>query len=466
MVWQKANLGIQYCLSRFEQLKPPFESADYRAWKLRFLRDRLKLCLWLAFICLLTFIVRDIYDAVYPMQEMADLPQEFKRLFPLVNGVMAVSLLSCLVLLRTRWGKRHPNVIFLSLSWSITLVPQIIMTLWGYPCPEVLSWSLVFLTQATLIPVRWWLHLVSQVGAIAYYLTVYPLLGLTTTVEGDPIYSSSIFLYLFWFCLICDLAVFLYERLQRTEFESQRELQVFLNTVTHDLRTPVMGASMVLQSLLKTPDERITVNRYMLERMLQGSDRQMSLLNSLLEAHSCEVHSFLLQREAVQLNQLLQNTLAEMEPLLTKNEVTLTNKIRDDLPAIQVDPVQIARVFNNLISNAIKHNPPGIQLTLDARVDGKSLRCSVQDNGVGMTFQQSRQLFDLYVKGRRARYLPGLGLGLHLCKQIITAHGGRIGVTSAPNAGANFWFTLPLVSKSSDRLLINQNSSAHFPPSI
>jgi hypothetical protein len=73
MVWQGANLKIQQCLSQFEQLKNPCESADYRAWKLKFLRDRLKLCLWLAFICLLTFIVRDIYDAIYPLQEMADI---------------------------------------------------------------------------------------------------------------------------------------------------------------------------------------------------------------------------------------------------------------------------------------------------------------------------------------------------------------------------------------------------------
>jgi len=141
---------------------------------------------------------------------------------------------------------------------------------------------------------------------------------------------------------------------------------------------------------------------------------------------------------------LTQRALSDLEPLITKSQVVLTNRIQADLPPVDVDPAQLLRVLCHLITNALKHNPPGICLMLNATVEGGMIRCTVQDNGVGMTARQCRHLFELYTRGHRARYVPGLGLGLYLCRQIIHAHGGRIGVTSTPGAGATFWFTVPL----------------------
>ena len=137
--------------------------------------------------------------------------------------------------------------------------------------------------------------------------------------------------------------------------------------------------------------------------------------------------------------------------------------------------------MSNLIGNALKHNPHEIELTLEASVvepaqkckreRGGSrdrtekllmqqhvqsqiqaqiqpqvpmLLCMVQDTGIGIAPQQCHQLFELYARGVQARYMPGLGLGLYLCKQIIEAHGGEIGVVSQVGEGATFWFTVPL----------------------
>ncbi len=90
------------------------------------------------------------------------------------------------------------------------------------------------------------------------------------------------------------------------------------------------------------------------------------------------------------------------------------------MPLVNADPSQLWRVFNNLITNALKHNPQGINLILDASVEPNMIRCSVRDNGVGMNLQQSQRLFELYVRGDRARYMFGLGLGLYLFRQIVT----------------------------------------------
>jgi signal transduction histidine kinase len=104
----------------------------------------------------------------------------------------------------------------------------------------------------------------------------------------------------------------------------------------------------------------------------------------------------------------------------------------------------LRRVFENLLANAIKHNPPGMHLSLNVAQQDQALYCTVQDNGAGMNPEVTTHLFDLYFRGAPKQRSTGLGLGLYLCRQIITAHGGEIGVDSTPNQGSTFWFTLPL----------------------
>jgi len=483
-------------LAWLKQLVYPAESADYQAWRYRFMIDRLRLFQWLAFLCYLSFVIYDISILfVYPdgfnqqlLEEFGnpDLVEYLRRLVVINDLVMGALLLSCSVFYRTRWGQRYPALVFLGLSWTVTLVPQMIGTWFSIPDTSQKIWVLVFLAQATLIPLRWQLHLLSQLGAIGYFIGLNPIVGLTE-IQGKSIYNTGDFVYLFWVCLICDLAVYLYERLKRSEFESQRQLQVFLHSVSHDLRTPVMGTSMVLKSLLNSTDPQVSVNRSVLERLLTGSDRQLILINSLLESHASEIQAESLNCQPMQLSLLVDSVLADLDHALTQHQVQLINRVRADLPLVYADASQLWRVFSNLIGNALKHNPNGICLILKAEVvEGKTkqpanfrwqrftnrftnatpipffnasqtalnipvpavpqswLRCSVQDNGVGIPVEQSDRLFERYTRGGRARYMPGLGLGLYLCRQIIQAHGGEIGVLPTPGKGATFWFTLPI----------------------
>ncbi|NET39332.1 MAG: HAMP domain-containing histidine kinase [Cyanothece sp. SIO1E1] len=156
---------------------------------------------------------------------------------------------------------------------------------------------------------------------------------------------------------------------------------------------------------------------------------------------------------------------------MTQKRIKLTNQITADLPSVNADINQLWRVFSTLIGNVLKHNPDEIQLTLAAQVvkpgqkvvkvrewgnkkfvsvkllvppQAPMLLCTVQDSGAGIAPEQSQRLFKLYTRGAQAQYMPGLGLGLYLCQQIIQAHRGEIGVTSTLNEGSTFWFTLPL----------------------
>nr|WP_148220465.1 ATP-binding protein [Nostoc punctiforme] len=551
----------------------------YRAWRNRFLWQRLRLWLWLALICLLSFTLRDIHGFFFSLKELESLPEILRTQRLVINIAMLLSILICFALHKTKLGRNRPDLLFLGSSWAISLASQLFATLRGFALPDAIGWSLLFLSQAILMPVCWIVHLLSQVGVLVYYFGVNTVLGLKTPVPEHPeIYSVTFLLYIFWFCAICDIGVYLYDRLQRSEFyarqelesayqklkvaetkyrsifenavegifqsspdghyitanpalariygyslaeevtanstviqqlyvdpnrraefvrlmekygsvsefesqiyrrdgsivwisekayavrdeqgkllyyeglieditqrkQTEEELRVFFHAVSHDLRNPVLGTLMVLKNLLARPEENISISRSILERMIQSSDRQLNLINSLMEAHVSEVQGVVVQRQPVQLLTVVEAAIADLEPLLEQNQAKLTNLVSADLPLVNADPTQLWRVFSNLIVNALKHNPPGLLLTINATREGEMIYCTVSDKGVGISQQQSDRLFDLYFRGANIRNSVSLGLGLYLCKQIINAHGGEIGVNSVLDAGATFWFTLPI----------------------
>ncbi|MDX2232728.1 MAG: PAS domain S-box protein [Leptolyngbyaceae cyanobacterium bins.349] len=227
---------------------------------------------------------------------------------------------------------------------------------------------------------------------------------------------------------------------------------ILLHAVTHDLRTPVHGMLMVLNHLHSKCDESVSVPRSVLERMIESSDRQLSLLNSLMENHTgnpCPNRT--LVRERIYLSCVAENALASLEAQIQENQATIVNHIPRDLPAVNADLSRLQFVLENLLVNALKHNPPGRTITLNATLqtndNGSTATCSVTDDGVGMEADQCDRLFQLYVRGLDNHRLTGIGLGLHRCQQIIAAHGGTIQVESHPGHGSNFWFTLPLDSR-------------------
>ncbi|MCC5666545.1 PAS domain-containing sensor histidine kinase [Nostoc sp. CHAB 5784] len=569
----------RWCRQTFSAPTRDETTTLYRDWRNRFLWQRLGLWLWLALMCLLSFTLRDIYGLFFPFAELQQLPEVLRTQRLVINIAMLLNTLICLALHKTKLGRHRPDLLFLGSSWSISLASQLFATIRGFALPDTIGWSLLFLSQAVLMPVCWILHLLTQVIVLTYYFGVNTALGLKTPIPDHPeIYNITFILYIFWFCAICDIGVYLYDRLQRSEFyarqelesayqklkvaeakyrsifenavegifqsspdgryitanpalariygyslaeevtanstvieqlyvdpnrraefvrlmekygsvsefesqiyrrdgsivwisekayavrdehlkllyyeglieditqrkQTEEELRVFFHAVSHDLRNPVLGTLMVLKNLLARPEENISISRSILERMIQSSDRQLNLINSLMEAHVGEVQGVVLQRKTVQLLTVVEAAIADLEPLLEQNQAKLTNLVSADLPLVNADPTQLWRVFSNLIVNALKHNAPGLLLTINATHEGEIIYCTVSDNGVGISQQQSDRLFDLYFRGASIRNSVSLGLGLYLSKQIINAHGGEIGVDSALDAGATFWFTLPI----------------------
>jgi len=582
----------------------------YEVWRDRFLRDRLRPAVGIAIFFAFTI-------TVYFMGKTFSDPQEFKIVYLYTSAAVQLGLLTCFVLQKTSFGQRYPGLLFLGFSWSLTVVVQVGLALAQAGELPIFTWTLAFLTQATLMPVRWRLHLISQLGVLCCHLSLNLVLNLNFA-KYTAFKLTGFYLYLFWFCLICDLSVYWYECLQRTEFSTRRELQsayqqlevaeakyrsifenagegifqstpdghyitanpalariygcdspeevtakftdidrqlyvdpvrrneflrsieesgtvsdfesqiyrsdgsivwisekaravrdrsgsvlyyeglieditqrkqaqeslrLFIHALSHDLRNPVAGMLMVLKNWQRKTGDSIAIPRSVLERMIQGSEQQLRLINSLLEVHAGELRGLVLHCDRVDLRAVVEAAAADLEPLMNEAKATFKNLIPDDLPAVNADNTQLRRVFSNLIANALKHNLPGLNLTVSAQVikagkliinqkKGKQdidklpithpqsritnpqlsipnssssmIYCTVEDDGAGILPEQCEHLFDLYVRGYQSRHSVGLGLGLYLCRQIIGAHGGEIGVISSPGAGASFWFTLPL----------------------
>lgn len=261
-----------------------------------------------------------------------------------------------------------------------------------------------------------------------------------------------------------DLQLAVQERTQWLEQEmherqtAQESLQLYSHAINHDLRNLVMGISSVVQGILfqtfgKDTEQHstsetsnvITVEPAALTLIQTSCDRQLNLMNALMTEESSDIWRVALQLQTIHLQNLTADLQKSYKAKLASS--TIHNCIPTDLPPIKADPSQLQRVFENLIENALKYNPDRVDITLDARVevsDSPMIRCTVQDNGVGIDSQKINSLFGVYTRGQSDTHFTGYGLGLYICRKIIEAHGGTIGVETSADGGATFWFLLEL----------------------
>ncbi|MEO0456276.1 MAG: HAMP domain-containing sensor histidine kinase [Cyanobacteria bacterium P01_A01_bin.114] len=427
----------------------PSVLAAYRRWQQQFFYQRLGL-LMKAFLLLLVSIT--LFEVGLSFWK----PEEVSTATFIVDALIGGTLLIGLALRKTRWGKQYAGTLFLGMSAAVilTLFGQS-LALQNFDENDVLLWTLMFLSQAALLPVRWKLHLRSQLILFIPLSTLLLIAGITSE-PGDErqeliLGTIATYIYLLWVCCIADLAVYLYERLRYEEFEAQQTIQTFLHAVSHDLRNPVTGMQLLLKSLLEQPGhteaDTVAVSRAVIEQMLRSGDQQLCLINSLLEAHNTQFKSIALQCQPLALQPLVNNIHQELKPLLLTSHATVLNQIAPELPLVYGDSTQLWRVFSNLIANAIQHNPPEITVQIEATVKqspASHVYCTVSDDGVGMTAEHLEHLFDLYTQGVHRRRHLSIGLGLYIAKHIVEAHGGKIGAHSKPDQGTCFWLTLPV----------------------
>ena len=225
--------------------------------------------------------------------------------------------------------------------------------------------------------------------------------------------------------------------------QAEANLKMLLHAVSHDLRSPLSGMSLLLRSRLNDAGSNIAIDRRTMEVMVQSCSRQLQLIESLTATQQFDVKSAFLAMKPLSLPALVQNIIIERLPILKQHRVKVKQLFPADLPLVNADAQQLWRVFGNLIDNAVKYNQSGFILTVEAKREGEMVLCTVADNGAGISPQQCARLFEPYTRGVGVSLRQGLGLGLYICRQIVEAHGGEIGVDSELGKGARFWLTLP-----------------------
>jgi signal transduction histidine kinase len=219
-----------------------------------------------------------------------------------------------------------------------------------------------------------------------------------------------------------------------------------VSTVSHELKTPLTSVRMGLHLLL---EERIgPLNAKQTDLLIaarEDSERLLRMINDLLDLAKLE-SSKSHPRDSIGAAALITRAADEMRDFVEGRGIRLALKSSQELPEVSVDLGQIAHVFSNFVSNAVKHSKPGGEIALQAARHGAAVRFSVIDDGPGIPEQYQARLFERFFRVPGAE-VSGAGLGLAIAREIVAAQGGEIGVRSEPGKGSEFYFDLPAVGK-------------------
>ncbi|WP_409521264.1 DUF4118 domain-containing protein [Massilia sp.] len=223
--------------------------------------------------------------------------------------------------------------------------------------------------------------------------------------------------------------------------ESERLRNSLLAALSHDLRTPLTALVGLSESLLRAepplpPQERDTA-----VALHEESRRLGTMVANLLDMARIESGAVRLNQQWQALEETVGSALRPLRQALGAR--TIRTRIPPDLPLLRFDAVLLERVLSNLLENAAKYTPPASTITIAAQVREGWVDVTVSDDGPGLPPGREEALFEKFARGQQESALPGVGLGLAICRAIVEAHGGRIVAGAAPEGGAAITFSLP-----------------------
>ena len=231
---------------------------------------------------------------------------------------------------------------------------------------------------------------------------------------------------------------------EQVEAEAERLRTALLSSLSHDMRTPlaaITGAASSLLEDLGSPGD--PTRRELLRSILDESQRANRLIGNLLDMIRLETGALEVQREWQPLEEVVGVALIRLEDRLRDHPVEV--RLPPDLPLANVDGLLIEQVLVNLLENAVKYTPAGTPIEILASAAEGAIVVAVADRGPGLPAGEEARVFEKFYRLPGTQATGGVGLGLTICRGIVTAHGGRIWAENREGGGAVFRFTLPLV---------------------
>ena len=226
--------------------------------------------------------------------------------------------------------------------------------------------------------------------------------------------------------------------------QANLELDSFVYTASHDLRTPLRGISSFAGFLEDDYRESLDdKGRHYLTKIRRGVQLMEQLIDDLLTVS--RVSRQHRELEDVSVNELVESLRERIETDITQYKVNMV--VQPDMPRIWCDRIKMAEVLVNLINNAIKFSSKNTNrdplVEIGCREDGDRYRLFVKDNGIGIDPQYHRRIFDIFERLHTSSEYEGTGAGLSIVKRVIDEHYGSIWVESSPGEGATFFFAIP-----------------------
>ena len=228
------------------------------------------------------------------------------------------------------------------------------------------------------------------------------------------------------------------------KMEAERERSSVLAGLSHDLRTPMTALIGLTETLTLKLIAEQSPYQESLTSIREQAERMALLVDNLLDMAKLQAGRVRLRKDWQSLEELVGSAMRMLEQPLHDHPLRL--RLDPQLPLIHCDAVLIERVLVNLLQNATKHTPLGTVIGVTASVETEWLSVEVWDEGPGLPTGHEQDLFEKFTRGHTESAVPGVGLGLAICRAIVEAHGGQIRTENRASGGARFTFTLPLAT--------------------
>lgn len=236
-------------------------------------------------------------------------------------------------------------------------------------------------------------------------------------------------------------------RARELQIETERLRSSLLSAVSHDLRTPLAAIFGAGTELLRDGEGLDPASRAELTAaIVEESQRLNQLVTNLLDVARLERGAIEAKKRPEPLEEVVGAALERMRGRLGARRVL--TRIPAEIPMIPMDAVLVEQVFVNLLENAIRYTPEGSPLEIEAESGDESAFVELRDSGPGVSEDERERLFERFYRGARTPGDGGVGLGLTICRAILDAHGGTIGIANRDRGGAVVRLSLPLSSPS------------------
>ncbi|SNS34165.1 His Kinase A (phospho-acceptor) domain-containing protein [Noviherbaspirillum humi] len=226
------------------------------------------------------------------------------------------------------------------------------------------------------------------------------------------------------------------------QVESERLRNSLLAALSHDIRTPLTSIVGLSESLARSKPPLATHQQEVAYALRDSALHLNDMASTLLEMARLQSGKVSLNLQWQPFEEVVGSALRTCKTALANHKVRVD--LPYNLPLVRFDAVLVERVLCNLLENAAKYTPAGSHVTITAEKWDNDLRVAVLDTGPGLPTGQKQDIFEKFVRGNRESALPGVGLGLAICRTIIEAHKGTIHAYNVPKSGACVVFTLPL----------------------